>query len=86
MPCHLPDLSVGTALPQQDVPFKAPASTQAEGLAVGKAVHPSPMSCHSMQHFASGEVCDLDGTVQGTGHQAKLMDVRDLQHQHIMNP
>lgn len=78
---HLPNLSVGVALPQQDVPLQAPASTQAEGLAVGKAVHSSFMRCHRVQHFAPGEVCDLDSAVQGTCDQAQLMDIGHLQGQ-----
>lgn len=79
MACHLPHLSVGAALPQQDVPFQAPTGTQAEGLAMGKAVHPPPVCCHCVQHLASGQICDLDGAVQGAGHKAKLMDIGNLQ-------
>lgn len=79
---HLPHLSVGVALPQQDIPLQAPTSTQAEGLAVGKAVYPSAVCCHSVQHLAPGEVCDLDCAVQGTGDQAQLMDVGHLQDEH----
>ena len=54
MPRHFPHLSVGAALPKQDVPFQAPAGTQTEGLAVSKAVHPSPVGCHSVQDLAAG--------------------------------
>ena len=68
MASHLPDLSVGAALPKQDVPLQPTASAQAEGLAVGKAVHSSPVRCHCVQHLASGEVCDLYGAVQGAAH------------------
>ena len=65
MPCQLSHLSVCAALPQQDVPFQATTSTQAEGLAVSKAVHASLVHCHCVQHFAAGQVYDLDGAVQG---------------------
>lgn len=76
---HLSHISVSAALPQQDVPLQASTGTQAESLAVGEAVHPSCVGCHRVQHLASGEVYDLDGAVQGAGHQAQLMDVRNLQ-------
>ena len=49
MTCHLPHLSVGAALPQQDVPFQPPTGAQAEGLAVGEAVDPSPVCSHGVQ-------------------------------------
>lgn len=75
---HLPHLSVGAALPQQDVPFQSPTGTQAEGLAVGKAVHTPVMGSHRVQHFAPGQVYDLDGAVQGARHQAQLMYVGHL--------
>lgn len=78
MPCHLPHLSVGAALPQKNVPFQPPAGTQAEGLAVSKAVHTPPVRCDGVQHFAAGQICDLDGAVQGTCHNAHLVDVGDL--------
>ncbi len=51
MACHLSHLSVGAALPQQDVPFQSPTGAQAEGLAMGKAVHPSPVGSHGVQDF-----------------------------------
>ncbi len=54
MACHLPHLSVGAALPQQDVPFQSPTGAQAEGLAMGKAVHPSPVGSYCVQDFAPG--------------------------------
>ena len=63
MASHLPNLSVGAALPQQDVPLQPPAGTQAEGLAVGKAVDAPPVRCHRVQHLAPGQVCDLDAAV-----------------------
>lgn len=78
MASHLPNLPVGAALPQQDVPLQPPTGTQAEGLAVGKAVDPSPVCCHRVQHLAPGQVCDLDVAVQGAGDQAQLMDVGHL--------
>jgi hypothetical protein len=49
---HLPHLSVGAALPQQDVPFQSPTGAQTEGLAMGKAVDPSPVCSHCVQDFA----------------------------------
>lgn len=79
MPRHLPNLSVGAALPQQNVSLQASAGTQAEGLAVCKAVHPSPVGCDGVQHLAAGQVCDLDCAVQRAGHNAHFMDVRHLQ-------
>ena len=81
MASHLPHLPIGAALPQQDVPFKATTGTQAEGLAVGKAVDPPLVCSHGVQHLAPAQVCDLDGAVQGTGYQPQLMDVGDL-HKH----
>lgn len=54
MASHLPNLSVGAALPQQDVPLQPPTGTQAEGLAVGEAVDPPPVGCHRVQHLAPG--------------------------------
>ncbi len=78
MTSHLSHLSVGAALPQQDVPLKAPTSTQTEGLAVGKAVHPSAVCSHCVQHLAPGQVRDFDGAVQGACHQAQLMDIGHL--------
>ena len=80
MPSHLPDLSVSAALPQQDVPLQPTAGAQAEGLAVGKAVHSPPVGCHRVQHLAPGNICDLDGAVQGAADQAKLVDVGNLHH------
>ena len=67
MTSHLPDLSVSAALPKQDVPLQPTAGAQAESLAVGEAVHSPPVRCHCVQHLASGEVCDLNGAVQGAG-------------------
>ena len=75
MPCQLPHLSVCAALPQQDIPFQATTSTQAEGLAVSEAVHASLVHCNCMQHFAARQVYDLDGAVQGACDQPKLMNV-----------
>ena len=81
MACHLPDLPVGAALPQQDVPLQAPACTQAEGLAVGKALHTTPVGCHSVQHLAPGQVRDFDGAVQRGADQTHFMYVGYLQQQ-----
>ncbi len=78
MTSHLPHKPIDAALPQQDVPLQAPTSAQAEGLAVSKAVHPSAVGSHCVQHLAPGQVRDLDCAVQGTCYQPQLMDVRHL--------